>query len=388
MNRDKSPIPGDGGAGDGLPPQSTRRAGPPPPPTTTTTPPPEYDISRMPDFPTRNPGHRRAHSEILSLPEDLDLCAPGGGDGPSLSDENDEELFSMFLDVEKLNSSCGASSEAEAESSAAGAAATAAAACRGETAHGARPKHQHSQSMDEAMSIKAEELVGASPGTEGMSSAEAKKAVSAAKLAELALVDPKRAKRIWANRQSAARSKERKMRYIAELERKVQTLQTEATTLSAQLALLQRDTSGLTTENSELKLRLQTMEQQVHLQDALNDTLKSEVQRLKVATGQMANGGGMMLNFGGMPHQFGGNQQMFQNNQAMQSMLAAHQLQQLQLHPQAQQQQVLHPQHQQQQALHPLQAQQLQQAARDLKMKSPMGGQSQWGDGKSGSSGN
>jgi len=29
------------------------------------------------------------------------------------------------------------------------------------------------------------------------------------------------------------------MRYIAELERKVQTLQTEATTLSAQLALLQ-----------------------------------------------------------------------------------------------------------------------------------------------------
>ncbi|EAZ09753.1 hypothetical protein OsI_32042 [Oryza sativa Indica Group] len=380
MNREKSPIPGDGG--DGLPPQATRRAGPPAAAAAA-----EYDISRMPDFPTRNPGHRRAHSEILSLPEDLDLCAAGGGDGPSLSDENDEELFSMFLDVEKLNSTCGASSEAEAESSSAGAAA--AVAAEDDAAdHGARPKHQHSLSMDESMSIKAEELVGASPGTEGMSSAEAKKAVSAAKLAELALVDPKRAKRIWANRQSAARSKERKMRYIAELERKVQTLQTEATTLSAQLALLQRDTSGLTTENSELKLRLQTMEQQVHLQDALNDTLKSEVQRLKVATGQMANGGGMMMNFGGMPHQFGGNQQMFQNNQAMQSMLAAHQLQQLQLHPQAQQQQVLHPQHQQQQPLHPLQAQQLQQAARDLKMKSPMGGQSQWGDGKSGSSGN
>ncbi|KAF0914065.1 hypothetical protein E2562_026481 [Oryza meyeriana var. granulata] len=376
MNRDKSPIPGDGG--DGLPPQSSRRAGAPP---SSSTPPPEYDISRMPDFPTRNPGHRRAHSEILSLPEDLDLCAPGAGDGPSLSDENDEELFSMFLDVEKLNNSCGASSEAEAESSSA----AAAAAGRGEAAHGARPKHQHSQSMDESMSIKAEELVGA-PGTEGMSSAEAKKAVSAAKLAELALIDPKRAKRIWANRQSAARSKERKMRYIAELERKVQTLQTEATTLSAQLALLQRDTSGLTTENSELKLRLQTMEQQVHLQDALNDTLKAEVQRLKVATGQMANGGGMMMNFGGMSHQFGGNQQMFQNNQAMQSMLAAHQLQQLQIHPQTQQQ-VLHPQHQQP-PLHPLQAQQLQQAARDLKMKGPMGGQNQWGDGKSGSAGN
>ncbi|KAG8057416.1 hypothetical protein GUJ93_ZPchr0002g24743 [Zizania palustris] len=378
MNKDKSPIPGDGG--DGLPPQSSRRVGLPP--SLLPPPPPEYDISSMPDFPTRNPGHRRAHSEILSLPEDLDLCAPGAGDGPSLSDENDEELFSMFLDVEKLNSSCGASSEAEAESSSAGAAA----AGRGEAAglgHGSRPKHQHSQSLDESMSIKAEELVGA-PGTEGMSLAEAKKAVSAAKLAELALVDPKRAKRIWANRQSAARSKERKMRYIAELERKVQTMQTEATTLSAQLALLQRDTTGLTTENSELKLRLQTMEQQVHLQDALNDTLKAEVQRLKVATGQMANGGGMMMNFSGVPHQFGGNQQMFHSNQAMQSLLATHQLQQLQIHPQGQQ--PLHPQHQQ--PLHPLQAQQLQQAARDLKMKGPMGGPNQWGDGKSGSGGN
>ncbi|MBA0684887.1 hypothetical protein Goari_026437, partial [Gossypium aridum] len=73
--------------------------------------------------------------------------------------------------------------------------------------------------------------------------------------------------RIWANRQSAARSKERKMRYIAELERKIQTLQTEATSLAAQLTLLQRDSSGMSAENSELKLRLQTMEQQVYLQD-------------------------------------------------------------------------------------------------------------------------
>lgn len=45
--------------------------------------------------------------------------------------------------------------------------------------------------------------------------------------------------RILANRQSAARSKERKTRYTSELERKVQTLQTEATTLSAQITLLQ-----------------------------------------------------------------------------------------------------------------------------------------------------
>uniref|UniRef100_A0A2P2MES3 BZIP domain-containing protein n=1 Tax=Rhizophora mucronata TaxID=61149 RepID=A0A2P2MES3_RHIMU len=69
--------------------------------------------------------------------------------------------------------------------------------------------------------------------------AELKKIMENEKLAEIALTDPKRAKRILANRQSAARSKERKMRYISELEHKVQTLQSEATTLSAQLTLLQ-----------------------------------------------------------------------------------------------------------------------------------------------------
>ena len=103
--------------------------------------------------------------------------------------------------------------------------------------------------------------------------------------------------RILANRQSAARSKERKVRYICELERRVQTLQVEACTLTAQITMLQvmirlfnatyhhmkknnallcsifilfvcqRDTSGLTTENNELRLRLQSMEEQAQLRD-------------------------------------------------------------------------------------------------------------------------
>lgn len=87
------------------------------------------------------------------------------------------------------------------------------------------------------------------------------------------------------------------MRYISELEHKVQTLQTEATTLSAQLTMLQvpswwiysfyfleviftsfsssdtfasptqRDSAGLANQNNELKFRLQAMEQQAHLRD-------------------------------------------------------------------------------------------------------------------------
>jgi chromosome segregation ATPase len=109
-------------------------------------------------------------------------------------------------------------------------------------------------------------------------------------------------RRILANRQSAARSKERKIKYTSELERKVQTLQTEATTLSAQLTLLQRDTSGLTTENRELKLRLQAMEEQAKLRDALNDALREEVQRLKIAAGQVPSMNGNPYNRG-LPQQ-------------------------------------------------------------------------------------
>uniref|UniRef100_A0A6V7QSR0 BZIP domain-containing protein n=1 Tax=Ananas comosus var. bracteatus TaxID=296719 RepID=A0A6V7QSR0_ANACO len=333
MNKDKSPVQG-GGAGATTLPTARHRA---------------------PDarFPPRNRGHRRAQSEILSLPDDItfdsDLGFVGSHDGPSLSDENDDELFSMFIDVEKLNF---ATSEGESSgnvvaphlpttTAAAAAASGAVAAWPSEAESSAagsrerpRPRHQHSQSMDGSTSIKPE-LLGSSG--EGPLLADAKKAMSAAKLADLALVDPKRAKRIWANRQSAARSKERKLRYIAELERKVQALQTEATTLSAQLTLLQRDTTGLTAENNELKLRLQTMEQQVHLQDALNDALRDEVQRLKHATGQMPNGGAAaMMNFA-PPHSFGTSQQFYHHNQAMQSILTARQLQQLQIHSQHQQ---------------------------------------------------
>lgn len=351
-----------------------------------------HDISRMPDNPPKNLGHRRAHSEILTLPDDIsfdsDLGVVGGFDGPSFSDDTEEDLLSMYLDMDKFNSSSATSSFQVGESSSAAPRTSAAAAPPPEnmapsSSERPRVRHQHSQSMDGSTSIKPEMLMS---GPEDTSTADAKKSMSAAKLAELALVDPKRAKRIWANRQSAARSKERKMRYIAELERKVQTLQTEATSLSAQLTLLQRDTNGLTAENSELKLRLQTMEQQVHLQDALNDALKEEIQHLKVLTGQNIANGGSMMNF---PPSFGASQQFYPNNQAMHTLLTTQQFQQLQIQSQKQQQQhqfqqqqllqfqqqqLHHHQQQQQQALPQpqQQEQQLPQSGGDLKMRGSM----------------
>ncbi|EES12438.1 transcription factor RF2a [Sorghum bicolor] len=312
------------------------------------------DVAAMlPDSPPRRgAGHRRAQSEILlggaALPDDLTFDADLGvvgeacvaGDEDEEDEDEDEEgggggaggsrMFEMFL--ENGGTLAGPSAHPHPAATA---------------TPPPRPRHQHSMSMDGSTSL----LGSAAAGTPGRAGADAKKAISDAKLAELALVDPKRAKRILANRQSAARSKERKMRYIAELERKVQNLQSEATTLSAQLAMLQRDTTGLTSENSDLKVRVQTMEQQVRLQDALNDRLRDEIQQLKVATGQVNANIGKMGNFS--MSSFGGNPQSYQRSH-IQSLLAAQQLQQLQIHSQHQQQQThLQQQHQLLQEAHP-----------------------------------
>ncbi|KAJ4891392.1 putative transcription factor PosF21 [Raphanus sativus] len=327
-----------------------------------------HDMSRMLEHPPKKIGHRRAHSEILTLPDDLsfdsDLGVVGGGannaaDGASFSDDTEEDLLSMYLDMDKFNSSTATSSSAGQvgepswkNESVMMMHHTGSTSSNPQNSFGERPtrvRHQHSHSMDGSLNMS--EMLVSGDGDDSV--VDAKKSMSAAKLAELALIDPKRAKRIWANRQSAARSKERKTRYIFELERKVQTLQTEATTLSAQLTLLQRDTNGLTVENNELKLRLQTMEQQVHLQDELNEALKEEIQHLKVLTGQGASSNGASaMNYGS----FGSNQQFYSNNQSMQTILAAQQLQQLQLHSQKQQQH----QHQQQQQQQQFQFQQQQ----------------------------
>ncbi|KAK2992719.1 hypothetical protein RJ640_025222 [Escallonia rubra] len=95
--------------------------------------------------------------------------------------------------------------------------------------------------------------------------------------------------KILANRQSAARSKERKARYIRELERKVEALQTEVTTLTTQVSLYQRDTTDLTAENTELKRQLQSMERKAQLHDDLTEALKREAQRLRIATEEIGN---------------------------------------------------------------------------------------------------
>ncbi|KAK4777064.1 hypothetical protein SAY86_005752 [Trapa natans] len=75
------------------------------------------------------------------------------------------------------------------------------------------------------------------------------------------IVDPKRVKRILANRQSAQRSRVRKLQYISELERSVTSLQAEVSVLSPRVAFLDHQRLLLSVDNSALKQRIAALAQ-------------------------------------------------------------------------------------------------------------------------------
>ncbi|KAI4348074.1 hypothetical protein L6164_008835 [Bauhinia variegata] len=286
------------------------------------------DIEQMPEAPQRGSHHRRAHSDtsfrgianfddlLLFDPSDLDISnlpsslnipnntanAPHGtpmavDSASKSSDESNGQNLGPRPSVPSFGHLRSLSVDSEFFDGLGwtGADSIGGDKFGGKSAEEKRViRHRHSNSMDGSSTMSFE-------ADSGMVIDGMKKAMAPDKLAELALIDPKRAKRILANRQSAARSKERKIRYTNELERKVQTLQTEATNLSAQVTMLQRDTSGLTAENKELKMRLEAMEQQAQLRDALNEALKGELQRLKIQTGELTVNGNP---YGGLLSQF------------------------------------------------------------------------------------
>ncbi|KAH0889319.1 hypothetical protein HID58_051748, partial [Brassica napus] len=69
-----------------------------------------HDMSRMLDTPPKKIGHIRARSEILTLLDDLrfdsDLGVVGtNADGACFSDDTEEDLLSLYLDMDKFGSS-------------------------------------------------------------------------------------------------------------------------------------------------------------------------------------------------------------------------------------------------------------------------------------------
>ncbi|KAK9688826.1 hypothetical protein RND81_09G013700 [Saponaria officinalis] len=94
-------------------------------------------------------------------------------------------------------------------------------------------------------------------------------------------LDPKRIKRILANRQSAQRSRVRKLQYISELERSVTSLQTEVSALSPRVAYLDHQRLILNVDNSALKQRIAALAQDKIFKDAHQEALKKEIERLR-----------------------------------------------------------------------------------------------------------
>ncbi|XP_038682743.1 basic leucine zipper 61-like [Tripterygium wilfordii] len=112
------------------------------------------------------------------------------------------------------------------------------------------------------------------------------------------IIDPKRVKRILANRQSAQRSRVRKLQYISELERSVTSLQAEVSVLSPRVAFLDHQRLLLNVDNSALKQRIAALAQDKIFKDAHQEALKREIERLRQVYHQqnlekIENGGGL-----------------------------------------------------------------------------------------------
>ncbi|KAL1537719.1 basic leucine zipper 61-like [Salvia divinorum] len=109
---------------------------------------------------------------------------------------------------------------------------------------------------------------------------DAAAAPQTAKSSDNAPGDLKRIKRIMANRQSAQRSRIRKLQYISELERSVTTLQTEVSALSPKVAYLDHQRLLLNVDNSAIKQRIAALAQDKIFKDAHQEALKKEIERL------------------------------------------------------------------------------------------------------------
>ncbi|CAL5087285.1 unnamed protein product [Urochloa decumbens] len=321
-------------------------------PTAGASPPPlgseQQGPSSVSGLPPRGAGHRRSRSDFLvgfSLQNQLPLPMLPAADGYGKSADAAalEELFRSYRDPKALGvlgSSSGDSPNGRsiqlgsqvtgqrawspADSSDNEAESWAAAGGSGGGGSTSHPRHCRSLSMDSimgnlnfgAMGQVSPTLAPPSPasgaggtvshtgsGPSGSAVAvatselangeftesEMKKIMANERLAEMALADPKRVKRILANRISAAKSKERKVKYMGELERRVHVLQMETNNLSSKAVLSQRECEILKTQNNEMKIRLQALEQQAQLKDALNQALSAEVQRLKLAAGEASD---------------------------------------------------------------------------------------------------
>ncbi|XP_071717311.1 basic leucine zipper 34-like [Rutidosis leptorrhynchoides] len=228
---------------------------PPPADTNTTT-----DPSWVDDFldfsSTKRGSHRRSMSDsaaFLDIPmmTDNNNCRRSGsrnGDGGA-PDFDEEQFMNMFIDDENGTGPTVSCSNPSSPSD-----------------HNSLNEQQQ-QIEEEESSWKSETQFN--PNATVMDNSSDK------------IFDPKRIKRILANRQSAQRSRVRKLQYISELERSVNSLQAEVSVLSPRVAYLDHQRLVLNVDNSVLKQRIAALAQDKIFKDAHQEALKGEIERLK-----------------------------------------------------------------------------------------------------------
>ncbi|PWZ09361.1 Basic leucine zipper 6 [Zea mays] len=207
----------------------------------------------------RRGAHRRSLSDSVAFVE----VAPADGGAGEFDRLDDDQLLSMFPPDEAggggssaAGSENGGSSDSDGDKRGA----------RGGPAGGAPSTGSGGGDQNGVVDAQAPAATGG----------------QAAVVASTELIrDPKRVKRILANRQSAQRSRVRKLQYISELERSVTTLQNEVSVLSPRVAFLDQQRTILSVGNSHLKQRIAALAQDKIFKDAHQEELKKEIERLR-----------------------------------------------------------------------------------------------------------
>lgn len=98
---------------------------------------------------------------------------------------------------------------------------------------------------------------------------------------ELLMLDPKRVKRILANRQSAARSKTRRMAYTHELESKLSSMHLEVDNVGQEVAGLTADNGLLGTANTQLRQQAEQLQEHIRRVSTENQALLERLHALQ-----------------------------------------------------------------------------------------------------------
>ncbi|CAO2141800.1 unnamed protein product [Urochloa humidicola] len=100
-------------------------------------------------------------------------------------------------------------------------------------------------------------------------------------LQELVKTDPKKVQRIIANRMGFAKRKAMKEMQTRDLERQVETMKANCSTMSAQLRFLEKRSGELEAQHKEMSMMVEEKERQSKEKDAMRETLQAKIKTLE-----------------------------------------------------------------------------------------------------------